>query len=393
MAQRIVLIVLDSAGVGELPDAAKYGDKGANTIGHILDSMPEDFSLPNLKMLGLYKVLNRETNLTGGEISGCYGKMAAQSPAKDTTAGHWEMAGIVLDKPFPVYPYGFPTEIIKEFEDLTGTKIIGNKAASGTEIIKELGELHQKTGFPIVYTSADSVFQIAAHEETFGLEKLYKICETARSILKGDNAVGRVIARPFTGTPGNYARTANRKDYALNPPENTVLDKIKNSGGRVTAVGKIEDIFNGRGISESIHAKGNLNGIEVTISEIKKPVSGKTLLFTNLVDFDMLWGHRRDIVSYAGALKEFDGFLPEILRSLASDDILIITADHGCDPSYTAHTDHTREYVPLLVYGKNLKRNADLGVRTSMADIAASIADIFALEAMKNGKSFKSLIM
>ncbi|MCL2390221.1 MAG: phosphopentomutase [Endomicrobia bacterium] len=393
MIKRIVLIVLDSAGVGELPDAESYGDKGANTIGHILDSMPEHFSLPNLKKLGLYKILNRGTKFPDEDIIGCYGKIAAQSPAKDTTAGHWEIAGIILNKPFPVYPNGFPHGIIEEFERLIGTKTIGNTVASGTEIIKELGERHQKTGYPIIYTSADSVFQIAAHEETFGLEKLYEICETARNILKGDNAVGRVIARPFTGTAGNYTRTANRKDYALEPPEITVLDEIKNSGGEVKAIGKIEDIFNGKGITESIHTKGNLNGIEVTLSEIKKGAYKKTLLFTNLVDFDMLWGHRRDVVSYAKALKEFDDFLPEILNSLTDDDMLIITADHGCDPTYKIHTDHTREYVPLLVYGKNLKRNADLGIRSSMADIAASIVDIFALPAIKNGKSFKEQLI
>ncbi|MCL2485719.1 MAG: phosphopentomutase [Endomicrobia bacterium] len=392
MLKRIVLIVLDSAGVGELPDAEKYGDKGANTIGHILDSMPPDFSLPNLEKLGLYKILNRETKFSDEDIIGCYGKSATQSPAKDTTAGHWEMAGIILNKPFPVYPNGFPSEIIEEFEKLIGIKTIGNVAASGTEIIKELGEQHQKTGYPIVYTSADSVFQIAAHEKTFGLEKLYEICETARDMLKGDNAVGRVIARPFTGTPGNYIRTANRKDYALNPPDITILDEIKNSGGDVIGVGKIEDIFNGIGLTEVIHTKGNLNGIEITLSEINKSICKKTLLFTNLVDFDMLWGHRRDVASYAKALKEFDNFLPEILNSLTENDMLIITADHGCDPTYKAHTDHTREYTPLLVYGKILKKGVDLGVRESMADIAATIADIFSLPAMKNGKSFKRQI-
>ncbi len=392
MIKRIVLIVLDSAGAGALPDADKYNDKGANTLGHIFEAMRPGFSLSNLEKLGLYKVLNKSSDMPDKNILGCYGKMATKSPAKDTTAGHWEMAGIVLENPFPTYPKGFPKKIVEEFEKRTGTKIIGNYPASGTEIIKNLGDKHVETGCPIIYTSADSVFQIAAHEEEFGLDKLYNVCETARDILKGENAVGRVIARPFIGKSGTYTRTANRKDYALEPIETTILDEIKNSGGNVVAVGKIEDIFNGKGITKAVHTKGNINGMEVTLAEIKKASEKNTLIFTNLVDFDMLWGHRRDTVSYAKALKEFDLALPEIVNELTDSDMLIITADHGCDPTYKIHTDHTREYVPLLIYGNKLKRNVDLGVRESLSDIAQSIADIFGLPEMKNGKSFKNMI-
>ncbi|MDR2426153.1 MAG: phosphopentomutase [Endomicrobium sp.] len=391
---RIILIVLDSAGVGALADAAEYGDDGADTIGHIIDKVGNGFHLPNLEKLGLYKILERKTNCQNLDIIGCYGKMITKSPAKDTTAGHWEMAGIVLDKPFPTYPNGFPQELITEFEKLIGTKILGNCVASGTEIIKHFGDEHYNTGYPIVYTSADSVFQIAAHECVYGLDKLYKICKIARKMLIGKYVIGRVIARPFIGESGNYTRTANRKDYSLTPLETTVLDEIKNAGGEVVAIGKIEDIFNGKGITKTVHTKGNANGMEVTAEEIRVGgiSSKKTLIFTNLVDFDMLWGHRRDIISYAKALKEFDDFLPALMGMLGDGDMLIITADHGCDPSFTKHTDHTREYVPLLVYGKKLQRNINLGVRKTLADTAQTIADIFNLPPLKNGTSFKKEI-
>ena len=393
MINRIVLIVLDSAGAGALPDAEKYGDKGADTLGHIIDAMGSGFLLPNMEKLGLYKLLKRKSALPDKNIVGCYGKMATKSPAKDTTAGHWEMAGIVLDKPFPTYPHGFPPEVIEEFERRTGTKVLGNYAASGTEIIKKLGDQHLNTGYPIIYTSADSVFQIAAHEEKFGLEKLYNVCEIARDILKGDHAVGRVIARPFVGSSGNYTRTANRKDYSLAPSETTILDEIKNSGGDVIAVGKIEDIFDGKGITKAIHTHGNMNGMEVTLRELKNNSIRQSLLFTNLVDFDMLWGHRRDVMSYAKALKDFDNALPELVNELKDEDMLIITADHGCDPTFKLHTDHTREYAPLLVYGNKIKRNVDLGVRDSLSDIAQTIADVFELPQMKNGESFKGQVI
>ncbi|MCL1972165.1 MAG: phosphopentomutase [Endomicrobia bacterium] len=402
MTKRIILIVLDSAGVGALPDADKYGDEGSNTIGHILDAMGNDFTLPNLEKLGLYKILDRKTALPDSAIIGCYGKMATKSPAKDTTAGHWEMAGIVLDKPLPTYPEGFPKDIIERFEKLTGAKVLGNCAASGTEIIKRFGGEHSNTGYPIVYTSADSVFQIAAHEKAYGLEKLYNVCEIARDMLKGEHAVGRVIARPFAGENGNYVRTDNRKDYSLAPFEPTVLDEIKNSNGEVVAIGKIEDIFNGKGITKAVHTQDNTSGMEVTAEEIKLTAYAagaaggtdkKTLIFTNLVDFDMLWGHRRDVKSYARALKDFDNFLPRLTGMMENDDILIITADHGCDPSFTKHTDHTREYVPLLIYGNRIKKNVNLGIRDSLADIAQTIADMFELPEMKNGKSFKTAIV
>jgi phosphopentomutase len=392
MTKRIILIVLDSVGIGELPDATAYNDKGANTLGHIFDAMGDSFFLPNLAKLGLYKIINTKNRLPEVEVVGCYGKMMTKSPAKDTTAGHWEMSGIILKKPFPVYPDGFPKEMIDTFEKLIGTKVLGNYVISGTEIIKQLGAQHQKTGYPIVYTSADSVFQIAAHEESFGLNRLYEICQIARDLMHGDNAVGRIIARPFVGTEGNYTRTTNRRDYSLAPPETTILDEIKNSKGEVVGVGKIEDIFNGRGITKAIHTKGNLNGMDTTLNEINQSSKVQTLIFTNLVDFDMLCGHRRNIEAYANGLKDFDVFLPNFIKALKDEDILIITADHGCDPTYKLHTDHTREYVPLLVYGKKLKRNVDLGVRETLSDISQTVADIFGIPKMKNGDSFKASI-
>jgi phosphopentomutase len=302
------------------------------------------------------------------------------------------MSGIILKKPFPVYPNGFPKEIIEEFEQKIGTKILGNIAISGTQIIKDLGQKHQKTGCPIVYTSADSVFQIAAHEQSFGLEKLYEICQIARDVLKGQNAVGRVIARPFIGENGNYMRTSNRKDYSLTPPETTVLDELESSGADIVGIGKISDIFNAKGITKSIHTTGNVNGMEVTLKELQEPFEKNKLIFTNLVDFDMLWGHRRNVKAYANGLKDFDNFLPKSIDTLLEDDILIITADHGCDPTYKTHTDHTREYVPLLVYGKKLKKDVNIGVRDTLSDIAQTIADIFKLAKMKNGTSFYGIV-
>lgn len=393
MKKKVVLIVLDSAGIGELPDAANYEDKGADTIGHIFDFMDDAYSLPNMAQLGFYKLINTRHRLPGVAISGCYGKMITQSPAKDTTAGHWEMSGVILKKPFPIYPNGFPKEIIEKFEQKIGMPTLGNIVASGTEIIKELGKEHENTGFPIIYTSADSVFQIAAHEQVFGLKKLYEVCEIARDLLTGDNAVGRVIARPFIWGNGNYARTSNRKDYSLAPPEETILDKIKASGASVVAIGKISDIFNNKGITKYIHTTSNLNGMEATLNELKQPYIKDELIFTNLVDFDMLWGHRRNAAAYGKSLKDFDSFLPKIIESLLDDDILIITADHGCDPTYKAHTDHTREYVPVLVYGKRLKQGVNLGIRNTLSDIAQTIADIFEFQKIKNGTSFKNSII
>ena len=391
---RVILIVLDSVGAGELPDAEKYGDKGTNTLKHIFESMGKDFVLENLGKLGLYNIVPHPFGFTSKNVVGCYGKMATMSPAKDTTAGHWELSGVILNKPFPTYPNGFPKDLIEEFEKRIGTKVLGNCVASGTEIIKQLGDEHYKTGRPIVYTSADSVFQIAVseNEEIFGLKKLYKICETARKLLTGAHAVGRVIARPFIKkTDGTFERTSNRKDYSLDPQGETILDRITACKGKVTAVGKIKDIFNSRGISTAYHTTGNIDGIQKTIECIlDKTDSGKKqLIFTNLVDFDMLWGHRRNVEAYAKGLKYFDGKLPEIISAMTDNDLLIVTADHGCDPTYTKHTDHTREYVPLMVYGKKIKHNVDLGVRKTLADTAQTVADIFEYEHIKNGKSFK----
>ena len=410
---RVILIVLDSVGIGELPDADKYNDVGANTLGHIFEKMDEDFVLENMGKLGLYNLVPSPYGYKPKEVIGCYGKMATLSPAKDTTAGHWELSGIVLDKPFPTYPNGFPREIIEEFEKQIGTKVLGNCVASGTEIIQRLGEEHLKTGYPIVYTSADSVFQIAAEETTFfGLGKLYNICEIARKILVGKHAVGRVIARPFIKREdGTFERTPNRKDYSLPPVAQTILDKISDIGGAVTSVGKIEDIFNMRGISAHYHTMGNSSGIQKTIEAITEPKLSsfspegierfveddeperKKLVFTNLVDFDMLWGHRRNVEAYAQGLKFFDRHLPNIMDIMCENDLLIITADHGCDPTYIKHTDHTREYVPLLVYSPAIKQNVNLGTRKTLADVAQTIADIFETGPMKNGTSFKDEIL
>ena len=387
---RIIVIILDGAGVGALPDAEKYDDAGANTLGNVANSI-KNFDLPNLAKFGLYDLLNLPVTY---ELIGCYGKMAEASNGKDTPIGHWEITGVITEKPMPTYPNGFPKDLIEKFEKAIGTKTLGNYPCSGTEIIKQLGEQHYKTGYPIVYTSADSVFQIAAHEDPkiFGLERLYKICEIARKMLVEPHNIGRVIARPFVGTPGNFKRTSNRRDYAIEPPEETLLDKIKKSGGEVIAIGKIEDIFAGRGITKAIHTENNKDGMQKTLeSLIRLPANLLTrcLIFTNLVDFDMLWGHRRDVQSYYSGLKEFDNFLPELQNAMSEEDILFITADHGCDPTHKIHTDHTREYVPLLIYGKKLKTGINLGIRKTFADLGQTIADIFGIEKLRNGISFK----
>lgn len=384
MMRRVVIIVMDSVGAGELPDAAKYGDTGSNTLGNIAASI-EGFGLPNLEMLGLGWIEGQERYGRYSSPIGNYGKMAEKSAGKDTTTGHWEISGIILDKPFPVYPDGFPSEVIDKFEKAIGTKTIGNFAASGTEIIKQLGQRHVETGYPIVYTSADSVFQIAAHEDVIPIERLYEICKIAREILKGTHAVGRVIARPFIGTEGNFVRTDRRHDFSLEPVGRTILDELKDKGFEVRGVGKIKDIFCGRGLTSYVYIHGNMDGVDKTIEYMKDDFNG--LIFTNLVDFDMLYGHRNDVQGYAKALKEFDSRIPQILENMKEDDILIITADHGCDPT-TSSTDHSREYVPLLVHGKRLRKNVNLGVRTSFADIAQTIAEIIGISTSFNGKSF-----
>ncbi|ADH60276.1 phosphopentomutase [Thermoanaerobacter mathranii subsp. mathranii str. A3] len=383
MFKRVILIVLDSVGVGELPDAYRFGDEGSNTLGHVTEKTGVE--LPNMGQLGLGNIIPLKSVPENPNAIGGYGKMAEKSAGKDTTTGHWEIAGLFINKPFPTYPNGFPDEIIKEFEKRIGRKVLGNKPASGTEIIKELGEEHVKTGFPIVYTSADSVFQVAAHEDVIPPVELYRICEIAREILKGDHAVGRVIARPFTGSSGNFVRTENRRDFSLKPFEPTILDMLKEAGYEVFAIGKIEDIFAGQGITGKNHTTNNDEGITATIKAMDEVKDG--LIFTNLVDFDMLYGHRNDVEGYAKALKNFDDRLPEIMEKLTKEDLLIITADHGCDPA-TESTDHSREYVPLLVYSPLMKHGVNLGVRSTYADIAATIAEVFEVGSTKHGTSF-----
>jgi phosphopentomutase len=372
---RVILIVLDSLGIGELPDAHKYGDEGSNTVGNIVKARGE-IKIPNMCSLGFANIDGVDYIDYNGNIRGSYGRMAEKSVGKDTTTGHWEIAGLITEKEFPLYPNGFPDEVISEFKLRTGLGVLGNYPESGTEIIKNLGEEHLKTGYPIVYTSADSVFQIAAHEEVIRIEKLYEICKVAREILRGPHAVARVIARPFTGKPGNFKRTERRKDFSLEPTGTTVLDKLKKHGYDVIGIGKIEDIFAGHGITQAIHTFLNNEGVKQIIHCMKDDTKG--LIFANLVDFDMLYGHRNDIEGYAKSLEEFDVNLPEIMLSMKDEDLLIITADHGCDPTRSG-TDHSREYVPLLLYGKNIKSGINLGTRETFSDIAATVSQIFGL--------------
>jgi len=382
--KRVILIVLDSVGIGELPDAATYGDEGSNTLGNIAKAV-EGFKLPNLEKLGLGLIEGAHGFKAEPDPIGSFGRMAERSKGKDTTTGHWEIAGLTIDRPFPVYPDGFPEEIVKRFEEAIGTKVLGNYPASGTVIIKTLGQQHINTGYPILYTSADSVFQLAAHEEVIPVERLYEMCEIARNIMTGEHAVGRVIARPFVGTNGVFTRTANRRDFSLKPVGRTILDYLKAEGLEVKAVGKIEDIFAGVGITEAVHTKGNMDGVDKTLDFMKQKFEG--LIFTNLVEFDMTYGHRNDAKGYANALMQFDERLPEILGALDEDDMLILTADHGCDPT-TGSTDHSREYVPLLVYGKKLKKGVNLGTRKTFADVAQTISDVFGCGADFNAESF-----
>ena len=382
--KRAIVIVMDSVGMGALPDAEKYGDVGSNTLGNIATQI-ENFRLPNLEKLGLGNI----DGIIGFEGHdkpvGSFGRMAERSAGKDTTTGHWELMGIVLQKPFPTYPKGFPQDIIKEFEKAIGSPVLGNIPASGTQIIEKLGEEHIRKGYPIVYTSADSVFQIAAHEKVIPVERLYEICSIARGILVDEHAVGRVIGRPFEGEPGGFARTDRRRDFSLDPIGGTVLDHVVDDGLKVKTVGKITDIFNGRGITHSVHTHDNMDGIDKTIGYIKEDFPG--IIFTNLIDFDMLYGHRNDVTGYARALSMLDARIPEIIGALKDEDILIITADHGCDPTFPG-TDHTREYVPLLVYGKTLKQGVNLGTRETFADVGASLADYLGIKPPKEGISF-----
>jgi phosphopentomutase len=380
--RRVIWIVLDSVGIGEMPDAAQYGDAGSDTLGHIAQS--RKLHLDNLCRLGLGNIRPLDRLPPDAAPQGAYGKCALASPGKDTTTGHWEMAGIHLPKPFPVYPSGFPPEVMEEFERRIGRATLGNKAASGTEILEELGEEHMRTGSPIVYTSADSVFQVAAHEEVIPLFELYKICETARDILRGKHEVGRVIARPFIGSPGSFSRTPNRHDYAVPPPKGMLLDRLQERGVEVFAVGKIFDVFLGRGIREYETTKSNADGMEKTLQAMDSVASG--MIFVNLVDFDQLYGHRNDVEGYARALEAVDGWIPSIEARMGPDDLLILTADHGCDPT-TKSTDHSREYVPLLVYGQGSRAGVDLGTRKTLSDIGQTVAENFGT-AIVTGESF-----
>ena len=383
---RVVLIVLDSVGIGEMPDAAEYGDVGADTLGHALGS--REVRIPNLREMGLGNI--RRLPVDPVEIpNGVFGKAATSSSGKDTTTGHWEMSGLITARPFPTYPKGFPPRVVEPFERAIGRKVLGNKPASGTEIIKELGEEHVRTGRPIVYTSADSVFQIAAHEQIVPLEQLYQWCEIAREMLVGEDEVGRVIARPFVGEPGNFRRTEARQDYAIDPPEDTLLDRVKSAGLAVTAVGKIGSIFCHRGTTEELKAGNNNASVDQTLRALA--TTGRGLIFTNLVDFDMLYGHRNDVEGYARALEEFDVRLPEIQQAMRDDDLLMISADHGCDPGDVS-TDHTREYVPVLVWGRRARGGVDLGIRSSLADIGQTVAENFGLE-LQAGRSFLKEIL
>lgn len=383
---RILLIVLDSVGIGEMPDADAYGDSGADTLGHTLGSRV--VRIPNLQKLGIANI----TSLPVDSVetpSGAFGKAATASRGKDTTTGHWEMGGIITANPFPTYPNGFPSRIIEPFERAVGRKVLGNKPASGTEIIKELGEEHVRTGRPIVYTSADSVFQIAAHEQIVPLDELYRWSQIAREQLTGEDEVGRVIARPFIGEPGNFRRTEARQDYAIDPPENTLLDRVKSAGLAVAAVGKIGSIFCHRGTTEELKAGNNNASVDQTLYALRE--TGRGLIFTNLVDFDMLYGHRNDVEGYARSLEEFDARLPEIQEAMRDDDLMIISADHGCDPGDVS-TDHTREYVPVLAWGRRVRAGVNLGIRSSLSDIGQTVAENFGLT-LQSGRSFLQEIL
>ena len=384
--KRVFLIVLDSFGIGAMPDSEKFGDKGVNTL--LSCAATGKLHIPNMVKAGLGQIDGVKC-LPRGELTGAVARLTEASAGKDTTIGHWEIAGIVSDTPLPTYPEGFPDEIIKPFCEATGRGILANAPWSGTAVIEKYGAEHMRTGDLIVYTSADSVFQIAAHEDIVPPEQLYEYCRIARRLLQGKHAVGRVIARPFVGTPGNFARTANRHDFSLEPPKETLLDVLQNAGLATIGVGKIHDIFAGKGLSEYVYNKSNADGMTHTDAFAAKDFEG--LCFVNLVDFDMHFGHRRDALGYANALNEFDRWLGTFLPGLGEEDVVFITADHGCDPAYTATTDHTREFVPLLVLGKCIKP-VNLGTRGGFSDIAATIADIFNVSLDTPGKSFAESI-
>lgn len=383
MIKRIFIIVLDSVGIGALPDAHEYGDEGSNTLAAI-SSSPR-FSVPNLTKLGLFNISEVNSKPPYPYPQASFARLGEKSNGKDTTIGHWEIAGVISPNALPTYPSGFPEEIIKEFEKRTGRKALCNKAYSGTDVIRDFGEEHLRTGGLIVYTSADSVFQIAAHEQLVPIEELYSYCRIAREIMQGEHGVGRIIARPFDGIYPDFKRTANRHDFSLLPPKTTMLDILQKNGYATISVGKINDIFAGKGISQSHPIKNNAEGMRKTTELLAKEFVG--LVFTNLVDFDMVFGHRNDVDGYANALTEFDKQLESFISRMNEDDVVMITADHGCDPS-TPSTDHSREYVPLLIYGKKIKAGIDLKVRDSFSDIAATVLDIFNLPKDTAGTSF-----
>ncbi|MBD3306514.1 phosphopentomutase [candidate division KSB3 bacterium] len=383
---RVIVIVLDSVGIGALPDAAAYGDAGSHTLGNIAHALG-GLALPHFQQLGLGHIAPLEGVPPVSAPAAAYGKMAERSAGKDTTTGHWELMGLVLEDPFPVYPEGFPDEIIDAFTHGIGKGVLGNKPASGTAIIEELGAEHLATGKPIVYTSADSVFQIAAHEEVIPVDQLYAMCEQARDILQGRHAVGRVIARPFVGEPGNFTRTSRRKDFSRKPPQPTVLDLAKDQGLTVTGVGKIDNIFADQGLTGGTHTTNDMAGVDATLEAMGSQEQG--IILANLCDFDMLYGHRNNIEGYAQALRDVDARIPELLEVTQKTDLLVITADHGCDPTTTS-TDHSREYVPLLVYSPALRGGTDLGVRETFADLGATIADVLHLPPPRWGTSFAS---
>lgn len=384
MKKRVILIVLDSAGIGAMPDAAEFGDTGSNTIGNIC-RVRGKLDVPNMDKLGLAHIKGSTLPIICAPTEGSFGRLAERTKAKDTTSGHWEMAGLSLDTPFRTYPNGFPDRIIREFEQRIGRKVLGNCVASGTQIIQELGDEHVRTGSPIVYTSADSVFQVAAHEEVIPLAELYRICEIAREMLHGDDLVGRVIARPFLGSNGNYTRTENRRDYAIEPTKDTILDALTAEGLETVGVGKIEDIFCKRGITTVDHTKNNETGTAAAQRFID---SGEgSFVFVNLVDFDMLYGHRNDVEGYGKALETFDTALPALRAGLKEDDILMITADHGCDPT-TPSTDHSREYIPLLITGTHVRKGHCIGTRDTFADIGATVYEYLTGKQWREGSSF-----
>ncbi|MGI8990695.1 MAG: phosphopentomutase [Bryobacteraceae bacterium] len=382
MFTRVVWIVLDSVGIGAMPDAAEYGDTGSDTLGNI--DRQRGLRLPNLERLGLGNLKKLATVPAADFPAASFGRCMLASPGKDTTTGHWEMVGIHLPKPLPLFPNGFPKEAMDTFERRIGRKTLGNNAASGTEIIAELGAEHMRTGSPIVYTSADSVFQIAAHEAVIPVGELYRICEVAREILRGPLEVGRVIARPFTGAPGSFTRTANRHDYALAPPPGMLLDKLAGRGVRVYGIGKIFDVFLGRGIRDQVKTKNNADGMAKTLEALNQVNGG--LIFINLVDFDQQYGHRNDVEGYAAALEEFDSWLPRLFEKLKPGDLVLITADHGCDPT-TPSTDHSREYVPLIAHGPRVRAAMDLGTRATLSDLGQTVAEIFSTR-IEKGTSF-----